>query len=92
MADIFVNLKRFEVSRELGGLCPTEDPVAWIESVIAESVELGLGKQDDIQLVYLLPEGLIPVAARRLGESSEADTKKIQIGCRGCTGWTLPLE
>jgi triosephosphate isomerase len=83
MADIFVNLKRFEVPRTLGGLCPMDNPVEWIESVIAESVELGLGKQEDIQLVYLLPESLIPVATRQLGEFSESDTRKIQIGCQG---------
>jgi len=83
MADIFVNLKRFEVSRILGGICPMENPVEWIESVITETVDLGLGKQDEIQLVYLLPESLIPAATRRLNEYSEADTRKIQIGCQG---------
>ena len=51
MADIFVNLKRFEVSRALGGICPMDNPVEWIESVIRETVDYGLGKQDEIQLV-----------------------------------------
>ena len=30
MRQIFVNLKRFEVPKSQGGLCPVEDPITWI--------------------------------------------------------------
>jgi len=42
--DIFVNLKRFDVSRNIGGICTKEDPKEWIEWVIDESISNGLGK------------------------------------------------
>ena len=42
MRRIFVNLKRFEVPKRHGGLCPEDDPVAWIERVMAETVAHGL--------------------------------------------------
>jgi triosephosphate isomerase len=83
MRQIFVNLKRFDVPRSKGGLCPIEDPLAWIEAVIAESVELGLGQQAGLSLVYLLPEGLIAAASRKLDEFIPHDTSALAVGCQG---------
>jgi triosephosphate isomerase len=56
---IFVNLKRFEVPRNLGGICPMDDPQDWIEYVIGESVAMGLGTLETLRLIYLLPEALM---------------------------------
>ena len=83
MRQIFVNLKRFEVSKNLGGLCPQEDPVAWIESVIDRSVELGLGSLQELKVTYLLPEGLVTSAVRRLQSFQPAQTQTLTIGCQG---------
>lgn len=83
MPEIFVNLKRFEVSRKLGGLCPQDDPVAWIESVVEDTIESGLGREPGLRLVYLLPEGLVATAARRLGTYPTDERRAIQIGCQG---------
>ena len=83
MRQIFVNLKRFEVPRSKGGLCPLEDPLAWIEFVITESVVIGLGQQTGLRLVYLLPEGLIAVAARKLDEFPPEKTNALAVGCQG---------
>lgn len=83
MKQIFVNLKRFDVPRQLGGVCPQHDPLAWIESVIAQSVELGLGAHDNLALTYLLPEGLVPTAARRLAQFPIAQRKMLAIGVQG---------
>jgi triosephosphate isomerase len=83
MKQIFVNLKRFDVPRKLGGVCPMDDPIAWIESVIMQSVELGLGADENLSLTYLLPEGLVPTAARRLAQFPIAQRKMLTIGVQG---------
>jgi triosephosphate isomerase len=82
MKEIYVNLKRFEVSRDLGGLCPTNHPTQWIQEVIADSIEMGLGKKDQLLLVYLLPEGLIPTAVNELKRHPENEISMIAIGCQ----------
>lgn len=82
MADIFVNLKRFEVPARYGGLCPQEDPQEWIGSVIRDTASAGLADFEDVRLTYLLPESLIPAA---LKASREADPSASGpgIGCQG---------
>jgi len=79
---IFVNLKRFEVPRELGGICPMDDPAEWIEYVIEKSVALGLGTLDssELRLIYLLPEALILPAVRKLRSYPEGERRTIEIG------------
>jgi triosephosphate isomerase len=83
MYEIFVNLKRFDVPRQLGGLCPMDDPVTWIESVVEESVQLGLGSLEDLRLTYLLPEGLIAAAVRKVKAFPQTKTKAMEVGCQG---------
>ena len=83
MHKIFVNLKRFEVSRTAGGVCPVDNPVQWIESVMEHTVAFGLGSLEDVQLAYMLPEGLIPAAVRKLSGSGASKTAKLAIGCQG---------
>ena len=83
MKQIFVNLKRFDVPRKLGGVCPMEDPLAWVESVMDQSVQLGLGAHADLSLVYLLPEGLAGAAIRRLAKAPASQRRMIEVGCQG---------
>lgn len=83
MAQIFVNLKRFEVSRRVGGLCPVDDPQAWIAGVMDQTVALGLGRLPQTALTYLLPEGLLATAARALAEYPPAERQGIALGCQG---------
>lgn len=83
MYEIFVNLKRFDVPRELGGLCPLDDPMAWIESVMEESVRSGLGSLEDLRLTYLLPEGLVAAAVQKLKAFPRSKTKAMEVGCQG---------
>lgn len=80
---IFVNLKRFEVSRKLGGLCPLESPTDWIDAVIDRTIALRLGSLPDTHLAYLLPEGLVATAAQRLARYDAAQTAHVSIGCQG---------
>ena len=83
MRQIFVNLKRFEVPRSAGGLCPEAGPIDWIEKVIAASVELGLGANPGLRLTYLLPEGLIAAAGRQLKMYPAGQTAQLAVGCQG---------
>lgn len=83
MRKIFVNLKRFEVPKKWGGLCPKDDPVAWIEEVIRNTVEYKLGTLNGLQLIYLLPEGLVHAAVRQLRSFPGEQTKNIAVGCQG---------
>jgi triosephosphate isomerase len=83
MNEIFVNLKRFEVPKRLGGLCPLDSPVEWIESVIGESVESGLGSQEELRLTFLLPEALIAPAIQKLKMLPKPASRMIEIGCQG---------
>ncbi|MDD4570122.1 MAG: triose-phosphate isomerase [Tepidanaerobacteraceae bacterium] len=83
MQEIFINLKRFDVPKILGGLCPVENPKYWIEKIIDESVELGIGSLESINVTYLLPEALIIPAIERLSAYPEKQTSNISIGCQG---------
>ncbi len=83
MPDIFINLKRFDVSKKYGGLCPVDNPIQWIEGVIDESIQYEVGSIPGIQIVYLLPEGLVSAAANRLASYPNEKTKAIAIGCQG---------
>lgn len=83
LREIFVNLKRFDVPRRLGGICQSEDPRAWVEWIISESVRGGLGRLSGMELTFLLPEGLILEAARRLASFPAQETRSINLGCQG---------
>lgn len=83
MAEVFVNLKRFEVPRRMGGLCPYDDPQEWISSVVQTALELGLGKLPGLRLVFLLPEGLVASARGALQAAPPQDRKAVSIGCQG---------
>ncbi len=80
---IFVNLKRFDIPRSLGGVCPEKDPDQWMKWVIAQCVELGLGRREDLELTLFLPEGLLLTAAQALAEYPAEAIRAIQLGCQG---------
>jgi len=83
MKEIFVNLKRFDVPKSMGGICPTDDSKMWIENIMKEAVESGLGKLDCINVTFLLPESLIISAKEALSKYQKNDTKTINIGSQG---------
>jgi triosephosphate isomerase len=82
MKYIFVNLKRFDVSKGLGGICPNGNPKEWINKLISETIELELGKISQTKVIYMLPEGLVITAAEAL-KMYEEKTGNIYIGCQG---------
>jgi triosephosphate isomerase len=82
MTDIFVNLKRFDVPRERGGVCPSDSPNRWIEQVVGESARLELGTHQGTHVVYLVPESLIIPAQEKLLEYPEKLRQGLEIGCQ----------
>ena len=83
MSNIFVNLKRFDVPRGMGGVCTQQNSKEWIEWIIKESVQNGLGKLKAMELIFLLPEGLILSAVNKLSAFPTEQTQTIHIGCQG---------
>jgi triosephosphate isomerase (TIM) len=80
MKNIFINLKRFDVPREKGGVCPNNNPGEWIREVVQSSAKLGIGKFKDINVVYFVPEALIIPAQEALADIPEEDRGRIAVG------------
>lgn len=83
MVEIFVNLKRFDVPRERGGVCPQSNPKAWIEHIIQKTIDSGLGKSNEIHLTYLLPESLLIPAIEIKNGYPRDSIANLDIGCQG---------
>lgn len=83
MREIFVNLKRFDVPKELGGVCNVDNPKIWIEDIVDKSVELGLGELKDMMVVYMLPEAYIIPAIDRLKRYPAERIRTLGIGVQG---------
>jgi triosephosphate isomerase len=83
MHEIFINLKRFDVPKDMGGICLESDPQKWTEDIIADTVKFGLGKLEDVNITYILVEGLVLCANNKLKEFSADETKNINIGVQG---------
>ena len=83
MFDVFVNLKRFDVSAEYDGICPLRDPAEWATQVIDGSVRLGLGNMIDARLVYFMPEAMLVPTRTRLATHPAGQTRSIAIGVQG---------
>jgi len=80
MVEIFVNLKRFDVPKKLGGICPEADPSQWVASVIRKTIEFGLGKSDKVHLTFLLPESLLIPAMKEIKLCPQSETENLDIG------------
>lgn len=83
MKEIFINLKRFDVPKELGGVCNESNPKTWIENIVDKSIELGLGDLEDIMVVYMLPESYIIPAIQRLEKYPIEKRRTLAIGVQG---------
>ncbi len=83
MKEIFVNLKRFEVARELGGICPLKEPKQWVETVIDETVKLGIGSLTNLKITFLFPEALLINAFNKINSYPSAQISSLAIGCQG---------
>ncbi|MEA4900671.1 triose-phosphate isomerase family protein [Desulfitobacterium sp.] len=82
MKEIFINLKRFDVPRSKGGVCPRDNAKEWIEEVISESMKLGIGSLENVNVVYMVPEALIIPAQEKLREYPENMRANLKVGCQ----------
>ncbi|MBC8552232.1 MAG: triose-phosphate isomerase [Candidatus Brocadiales bacterium] len=71
MKEIHVNLKRFDIPKKYGGLCPVMDSSEWIKNIIEETIHLGLGDIEGLRICYFLPESLIQPASLVLKSSGK---------------------
>ena len=58
MKRIFVNLKRFDVPRSMGGVCPDNRPDNWIRTVISRA-RAASHRMDEVDITFFVPEALI---------------------------------
>jgi len=79
MKRIFVNLKRFDVPENYGGICPMGQSDQWIEWVIEESTKNGLGQLDGMEVIYILPESLLIPAINKLNTYTVEQQKGIGV-------------
>lgn len=83
MTRIFVNLKRFDVPRSRGGICPEEAPARWIAAIFDQLVKNGLAARSDVELPFLLPEALLISAADELDRHPRDDSRALSLGSQG---------
>jgi len=80
MATLFVNLKRFDVPREVGGVSSFGDPADWAVSIIRDTAATGMYDDLDLQVVFILPEAAILTARGELRRLTERQRARIALG------------
>lgn len=80
MFEFGVNLKRFEIPTNLGGICPDNNPVIWLQRIIKRSINLGLGQIIDVRLRFFLPESLLITAKEILNSYPSEKVINLEIG------------
>ena len=83
MTNIFINLKRFEVPKQLGGICPQDDPQAWIDWVIGKTLARVHEHESAVHYTYFLGEGLIHTAVNTMKQSPQSGGSSLSIGSQG---------
>lgn len=72
MKFIFINLKRFDIPREKGGICDTDNPVLWVKKIMRESAII-----KGVKLIYFMPEALIIPAVEGKPENTEIGSQSV---------------
>ena len=83
MNRFFVNLKRFDVPRSKGGVCPVDNPYDWIETVISTASTMQIENFKEMDIVFCIPEGLIGTAVGALAKTNDTAGYRTAIGCQG---------
>ena len=77
MRHIFVNLKRFDVLPELGGVNRIAEPARWGQAVIEGIRKVARDHADEAEFAVFLPE------AQLVGALEAADGWPVGVGCQG---------
>lgn len=81
---ILINLKRFDVSRSMGGVCQYSEPTEWIENIIADIVNLNLGNKPEFEVCLFLPDILLSTAKAKLDIYPSELTSNFSVGTQSC--------
>ncbi|WP_413282638.1 triose-phosphate isomerase [Vibrio sp. MA40-2] len=81
---ILINLKRFDVSRSVGGVCDDTDPANWIENVIDQIITLNLINIPYLELSLFVPDALLKIATNKLNTYDQDSVNKLSIGVQSC--------
>lgn len=76
----FVDLKRFDVAEQYGGICRAVNPVEWARGLVKRSCEIGLDTTD-YEITYYFPESCIVTAMETLSQYSKGGS--LMIGSEG---------
>ncbi len=83
MTNIFINLKRFEIPKHLGGICPQDDPQSWIEWIIEKTLSQAHRYESTLRFTFFIGEGLIHTAVNTVKESRKSGGSSLSIGSQG---------
>lgn len=83
MKEMYVNLKRYEVSESYGGICPVNEPRTWIRNIVHDTVELGLADAESFTLTMFLPESMLATGLEALALEPRERTAHFKLGCQG---------
>ena len=87
MKHIFLNLKRFDIPREYGGVNGVAPMEEWGSYIVQNTQEkLKAYGAEDVEFVMYFPEAHLIPAVKALCEDSP-----VKIGCQECTG-TIRLK
>ncbi len=81
MTRIQVNLKRFDIPKEAGGICPSANPVRWIDETMTAVAEEAKRTAGRVAYRFFLPEALLPAAVAALGRNG--GDSPVSIGSQG---------
>lgn len=84
MKKIHINLKRFDILKEKGGLCAHKDAILWIQNSIQQIIDLGWGSHSHVELTIFVPDILLSMAEMQRRRNSAASIKSLHIGTQSC--------
>lgn len=79
MTYLFMNLKRFDVPAQYGGLNRTGSPAMWVDSIARRTAQLALGTSSDRTICYLMPEAHLTTMISTRHEVGGS----FSVGCQG---------
>ncbi|SNY91086.1 triosephosphate isomerase [Cohaesibacter sp. ES.047] len=82
--EILINLKRFEVHRDKGGVCDVANPGEWIIQTVAGILAKGFGQSDDYNLTIFVPDVLLPFALEKAWAVPAKSKPYFAIGSQSC--------
>lgn len=79
----FVNLKRFDVPTNGGGICQHSHPAAWVRQLVPAVAQHCTAALGNTHLTLFVPESLVIVASESLADVPVESRGRISIGCQG---------